>query len=120
MARERGGGTRFGAVPMPPVTASVTARCSAVCCGYVFMRDRSQIATLICLVTSQVISYIKARAEASGCARRLHRTAGTVDHVLTGAGVSDFRLRPAAGVGSVGMWLLAVAMRSPVQRLHTV
>ena len=69
MARERGGGTRFGAV--------LDATCDrlsdgAVFCGLLWwiafgMHDKLlAVATLICLVTSQVISYIKARAEASG------------------------------------------------------
>ncbi|MBW0018901.1 MAG: CDP-alcohol phosphatidyltransferase family protein, partial [Mycobacterium sp.] len=69
MARERGGGTRFGAV--------LDAACDRVSDGAVFcgllwwiafgLRDRLLVvATLICLVTSQVISYIKARAEGSG------------------------------------------------------
>ena len=69
MARERGGGTRFGAV--------LDATCDrigdgAVFCGLLWwaafgLESTSLVvATLICLVTSQVISYIKARAEASG------------------------------------------------------
>ncbi len=69
MARESGGGTRFGAV--------LDATCDRISDGAVFcglawwaafgLHSRSLVvATLICLVTSQVISYIKARAEASG------------------------------------------------------
>ena len=69
MARQRGGGTRFGAV--------LDATCDrigdgAIFCGLLWwaafgVRSTSLVvATLICLVTSQVISYIKARAEASG------------------------------------------------------
>ena len=69
MARERGGGTRFGAV--------LDATCDRISDGAVFcgllwwiafhLHDRLLVvATLVCLVTSQVISYIKARAEASG------------------------------------------------------
>src|SRR6202012_4737546 len=69
MARERGGGTRFGAV-----VDSTCDRISdgAVFCGLLWwiafgLHDKLLVvATLICLVTSQVISYIKARAEASG------------------------------------------------------
>jgi len=71
MARERGGGTRFGAV--------LDATCDRISDGAVFcgllwwiaagMRDRPLVvATLICLVTSQVISYIKARARPADCA----------------------------------------------------
>ncbi|HXO47492.1 MAG TPA: CDP-alcohol phosphatidyltransferase family protein, partial [Mycobacterium sp.] len=69
MARESGGGTRFGAV--------LDATCDRISDGAVFcglawwaafgLGSRPLVvATLICLVTSQVISYIKARAEASG------------------------------------------------------
>ena len=69
MARQRGGGTRFGAV--------LDAACDRISDGAIFcgllwwaafgLRSSSLVvATLICLVTSQVISYIKARAEASG------------------------------------------------------
>ena len=69
MARERGGGTRFGAV--------LDATCDrigdgAMFCGLLWwaafglQSAALVVATLICLVTSQVISYIKARAEASG------------------------------------------------------
>src|SRR4051795_7715716 len=69
MARQRGGGTRFGAV--------LDATCDriadgAIFCGLlwwvVFSLHSSSlaVATMICLVTSQVISYVKARAEASG------------------------------------------------------
>ncbi|MCL6027745.1 ESX secretion-associated protein EspG, partial [Neisseria meningitidis] len=89
----------------------------AVFCGLLWwiafhMRDRPLvIATLICLVTSQVISYIKARAEASG----LRGDGGFIERperliiVLTGAGVSDFPFVPWPPALSVGMWLLAVA-----------
>ncbi|HKI42112.1 MAG TPA: CDP-alcohol phosphatidyltransferase family protein, partial [Mycobacterium sp.] len=95
MARERGGGTRFGAV--------LDATCDRISDGAVFsgllwwiafgLHDKLLVvATLICLVTSQVISYIKARAEASG----LRGDGGIIERperliiVLTGAGVSDF------------------------------
>lgn len=120
------GGTRFGAV--------LDATCDRISDGAVFcgllwwiafhMRDRPLvIATLICLVTSQVISYIKARAEASG----LRGDGGFIERperliiVLTGAGVSDFPFVPWPPALSVGMWLLAVAsVITCVQRLHTV
>ena len=69
MARQSGGGTRFGAV--------LDATCDRISDGAVFcgllwwamfgMRNTSLVvALMICLVTSQVISYVKARAEASG------------------------------------------------------
>ncbi|MGB8404534.1 MAG: CDP-alcohol phosphatidyltransferase family protein [Mycobacterium sp.] len=114
MARERGYGTRFGAV--------LDATCDrigdgAVFCGLLWwiafdMHDRPLVAaTLICLVTSQVISYIKARAEASG----LNANGGLIERperliiVLVGAGFSDLPIHPLPLALPIAMWLLAVA-----------
>ncbi len=126
MARERGGGTRFGAV--------LDATCDRISDGAVFsgllwwiafgMHDKPlAAATLICLVTSQVISYIKARAEASG----LRGDGGIIERperliiVLVGAGVSDFPFVAWPPALPVAMWLLAAAsVVTCVQRLHTV
>ncbi|MGI9163844.1 MAG: phosphatidylinositol phosphate synthase [Mycobacterium sp.] len=124
MARERGGGTRFGAV--------LDATCDRISDGAVFcgllwwaafgMGSASlAVATLICLVTSQVISYIKARAEASG----LNGGGGLIERperlviVLAGAGFSGLFGVPVLLHGA--MWLLAVASLVTVgQRLHAV
>ncbi|MHA7650611.1 phosphatidylinositol phosphate synthase [Mycobacterium sp. ML4] len=126
MARERGGGTRFGAV--------LDATCDrisdgAVFCGLVWwiafhMHDEPlTIATLICLVTSQVISYIKARAEASG----LRGDGGFIERperliiVLVGAGVSDFPFVAWPPALPIAMWLLAVlSVITCGQRLYAV
>ncbi len=126
MARERGGGTRFGAV--------LDAACDRISDGAVFcgllwwiafgLHDRPLVvATLICLVTSQVISYIKARAEASG----LRGDGGIIERperliiVLVGAGVSDFPFVAWPPALPVAMWLLAVAsVVTCVQRLYAV
>jgi CDP-diacylglycerol---glycerol-3-phosphate 3-phosphatidyltransferase len=126
MARERGGGTRFGAV--------LDATCDrisdgAVFCGLLWWIAFHQhdtllaVATLVCLVTSQVISYIKARAEASG----LRGDGGFIERperliiVLTGAGVSDFPYIAWPPALAVGMWVLAVAsLITCAQRLRTV
>ena len=126
MARERGGGTRFGAV--------LDATCDRVSDGAVFcgllwwiafgLHDKLLVvATLICLVTSQVISYIKARAEASG----LRGGGGIIERperliiVLVGAGVSDFPFVAWPPALPVAMWLLAAAsLVTCAQRLHTV
>lgn len=126
MARERGGGTRFGAV--------LDAACDRVSDGAVFcgllwwvafgLHDKPlAVATLICLVTSQVISYIKARAEASG----LRGDGGIIERperliiVLVGAGVSDFPFVAWPPALPVAMWLLAAAsVVTCAQRLHTV
>ena len=126
MARERGGGTRFGAV--------LDATCDRVSDGAVFcgllwwivfgLHDKLlAVATLICLVTSQVISYIKARAEASG----LRGDGGLIERperliiVLVGAGVSDFPYVAWPPALPVAMWALAVAsLITCAQRLHAV
>ena len=101
MARERGCGTRFGAV--------LDATCDrigdgAMFCGLLWWAAFGLhsaplvVATLICLVTSQVISYIKARAEASG----LRGDGGLIERperliiVLVGAGLSGPAVLPAA------------------------
>lgn len=126
MARLSGGGSAFGAV--------LDATCDrisdgAVFCGLAwwaaFGLDSASlvVATLICLVTSQVISYIKARAEASG----LRGDGGYIERperliiVLVGAGLSDLPVYPLPWALHVAMWLLAVAsLITCAQRLHTV
>lgn len=126
MARERGGGTRFGAV--------LDATCDrisdgAVFCGLLwwaaFGRESAElvVATMICLVSSQVISYIKARAEASG----LRGDGGLIERperlviVLVGAAFSDLPFYPLPWLLDVAMWILAVASVVTVgQRLHGV
>jgi CDP-diacylglycerol--glycerol-3-phosphate 3-phosphatidyltransferase len=126
MARERGGGTRFGTV--------LDAACDRISDGAVFcgllwwivfgLHDKLlAVATLICLVTSQVISYIKARAEASG----LRGDGGLIERperliiVLVGADVSDFPFIAWPPALPVAMWVLAVAsVLTCAQRLHAV
>lgn len=126
MARQSGGGTRFGAV--------LDATCDrigdgAVFCGLLwwaaFGLDSTSlvVATLICLVTSQVISYIKARAEASG----LSGEGGIIERperliiVLVGAGLSGVPFLHIPWLLHVAMWLLAVLSLITVgQRLHAV
>lgn len=109
MARARGGGTRFG--------ATLDATCDRIADGAIFgglawwcivtePHELLFVATLICLVTSQVISYAKARAEASG----LHGDGGLIERpdrlviVLVGAGFTGLGLPWAI---HVAMWLLA-------------
>ncbi|MGE2836788.1 phosphatidylinositol phosphate synthase [Mycobacterium sp. SMC-4] len=126
MARERGGGTRFGAV--------LDATCDRVSDGAVFCgllwwaafglhSPELVVATMICLVSSQVISYIKARAEASG----LSGDGGLIERperliiVLVGAGLSDFPLAGLPWLLDVAMWVLAVTSVITIgQRLHSV
>lgn len=117
MARARGGGTKYGAV--------LDATCDRVADGAIFAglawwavyHEQSKpllVATLVVLVTSQVISYAKARAEASG----LSADGGLIERpdrlviVLVGAGFT--------GIGGywgvewltwaihLAMWVLAV------------
>jgi CDP-diacylglycerol--glycerol-3-phosphate 3-phosphatidyltransferase len=126
MARQSGGGSRFGAV--------LDATCDRIADGAIFcgllwwaafgLRSTSLVvATLICLVTSQVISYIKARAEASG----LCGDGGLIERperliiVLVGAGLSGVWFLHAPWLVHVAMWLLAVASLVTVgQRMHSV
>jgi CDP-diacylglycerol---glycerol-3-phosphate 3-phosphatidyltransferase len=126
MARERGGGTRFGAV--------LDATCDRISDGAIFCgllwwaafgleSPSLVVATLICLVTSQVISYIKARAEASG----LSGEGGLIERperlciVLVGAGLSGVPFLHIPWLVHVAMWTLAVASLVTVgQRLHSV
>ena len=126
MARVRGGGTRFGTV--------LDATCDrlsdgAVFCGLLWWAAfglRSAwlvVATLICLVSSQVISYIKARAEASG----LRGGGGIIERperlviVLAGAALSDLPFVPLRCALPVAMWLLAVlSLITLGQRVYAV
>jgi phosphatidylglycerophosphate synthase len=126
MARERGGGTRFGAV--------LDATCDRIADGAIFagllwwaavgVHSASlMVATLICMVTSQVISYIKARAEASG----LRGDGGFIERperliiVLVGAGFSGLPFLHVPWLLLAAMWVLAVASLITVgQRLHAV
>jgi CDP-diacylglycerol---glycerol-3-phosphate 3-phosphatidyltransferase len=126
VARESGGGSRFGAV--------LDATCDRISDGAVFCglawwaafgmdSPALVVATMISLVTSQVISYIKARAEASG----LQGDGGFIERperfiiVLVGAGLSDLPVFPLPWALHVAMWLLAVAsVITCAQRLHTV
>jgi CDP-diacylglycerol---glycerol-3-phosphate 3-phosphatidyltransferase len=126
MARLRGGGTRFGSV--------LDATCDrigdgAVFCGLAWWaafglkQPSLVVAILICLVTSQVISYIKARAEASG----LRGDGGLIERperliiVVVGAGLSDLPFVPLPWLLPIAMWLLAAASLITVaQRLHSV
>ncbi|MUM18508.1 CDP-alcohol phosphatidyltransferase family protein [Mycobacterium sp. CBMA271] len=124
MARARGGGTRFGAV--------LDATCDRVADGAIFAgllwwvvfgwhSSSLVVATLICLVTSQVISYVKARAEASG----LRADGGLIERperlIIVLAGVvfgSGFGLPVLL---HVAMWLLAVgSLVTVAQRMHAV
>lgn len=117
MARARGGGTRYGAV--------LDATCDRVADGAIFgglawwavyhENNRALLfATLVVLVTSQVISYAKARAEASG----LSADGGLIERpdrliiVLVGAGLTGiggyWDIEWLTWAVHVAMWILAV------------
>ncbi|MGY2026602.1 phosphatidylinositol phosphate synthase [Nocardia gipuzkoensis] len=130
MARARGGGTKYGAV--------LDATCDRLADGAIFgglawwavfheQHEPLFAATLVVLVASQVISYAKARAEASG----LSADGGLIERpdrliiVLVGAGFT--------GIGGywgiewltyavhVAMWILAVlSIVTVVQRVLAV
>ena len=126
MARERGFSTPFGGV--------LDATCDrigdgAVFCGLAWWaafgtHDAALVvATMICLVTSQVISYIKARAEANG----LRGDGGMIERperliiVLLGAGLSGVSFLHVPWLLQVAMWVLAVlSLVTLGQRLHSV
>ena len=117
MARARGGGTKYGAV--------LDATCDRVADGAIFAglawwavfhehHKPLLAATLVVLVTSQVISYAKARAEASG----LSADGGIIERpdrlviVLVGAGLTGiggyWGLEWLTWAIHVAMWVLAV------------
>jgi CDP-diacylglycerol--glycerol-3-phosphate 3-phosphatidyltransferase len=110
MARAKGGGTPLGAV--------LDATCDRLVDGAVFGaiawwgfvvagNERAAAAALICLVLAQVISYVKARAEASG----LTAGGGLIERperliiALTGTGLQGFGVPFAV---EVSLWLLAL------------
>jgi CDP-diacylglycerol--glycerol-3-phosphate 3-phosphatidyltransferase len=69
MARAAGGGTRFGSVldaSCDRITDGALLGALAWWCFAVAGDHLAAVAALVCLVTGQVISYIKARAEAAG------------------------------------------------------
>ncbi|WP_284150011.1 phosphatidylinositol phosphate synthase [Williamsia sp. CHRR-6] len=123
MARVRGGGTSFGAV--------LDSTCDRIADGAIFaglawwaaIREDQHIlfiGLMICLVTSQVISYAKARAEASG----LNGNGGLIERperliiILVGSGFTGL------GVGwsiHVAVWVLAVgSVVTVAQRMASI
>lgn len=123
MARVGGRVTRFGAV--------LDASCDRIVDGVLFGslmwwalivdgdRDRG-LGLLICLVGAQVISYVKARAEANG----LQADGGLAERaerfliILTGAGLHGLGV---PYVLDIATWLLvALTLATIAQRLHAV
>ncbi|HEY0449047.1 phosphatidylinositol phosphate synthase [Actinophytocola sp.] len=123
MARARGGGTKFGGVLDSTCDRLADGALMAAIAWYAFRVANSPslaAAALTCLVLGQVISYIKARAEAAG----LSANVGLVERAerliiaLVGTGLSGFGVPHAV---DVALWLLvAGSVITVVQRLAAV
>lgn len=123
MARALGGGTKFGAVWDATCDRLTDGALFAAITWYAFEiahRPSLAVAALICLVLAQVISYVKARAEASG----LSANVGLVERAerliiaLVGTGLTGLGLTYAV---DVALWLLvAGSVITVVQRLVAV
>jgi CDP-diacylglycerol--glycerol-3-phosphate 3-phosphatidyltransferase len=110
MARAKGHGTRFGGVLDSACDRIADGSLTAAVVWWCFVVQKDNAlgaAGLICLVAGQVISYIKARAEASG----LTADVGIVERAerliitLVGTGLYGFGVPYAV---HVALWLLAV------------
>jgi CDP-diacylglycerol--glycerol-3-phosphate 3-phosphatidyltransferase len=123
MARAQGGGTKFGGVLDSTCDRIADGALMAAIGWYAFeIADSPSLgaAALICLVLGQVISYIKARAEASG----LSANVGLVERAerliiaLAGTGLQGFGVPHAV---DVALWLLvAGSVITVIQRLIAV
>jgi CDP-diacylglycerol---glycerol-3-phosphate 3-phosphatidyltransferase len=123
MARTSGKVTRFGTVldaSCDRIADGVLFACIAWWCFVVANDKVTGAAALICLVSAQVISYIKARAEAVG----LRADGGLVERAerfiiaLVGTGLHGFGVPYTV---PITLWLLvALALITVAQRLYAV
>jgi CDP-diacylglycerol--glycerol-3-phosphate 3-phosphatidyltransferase len=123
MARARGYGTPFGAVLDATCDRLVDGVLFAAIAWWAFVHDDNHpaaAAALICLVLAQVISYVKARADASG----LPVDGGLVERAerliiaLVGTGLHGFGIPYTV---DVTLWLLAVlSVITLLQRIFAV
>lgn len=123
MARAQGGGTKFGGVLDSVCDRIADGALMAAIAWYALeVADSRSLgaAALICLVLGQVISYVKARAEASG----LSANVGLVERAerliiaLVGTGLQGLGVQYAV---DVALWLLVVGSVITVgQRLVAV
>jgi CDP-diacylglycerol---glycerol-3-phosphate 3-phosphatidyltransferase len=123
MARALGGGTRFGGVLDSVCDRIADGALLAAIAWYALEVAESRwlgAAALICLVLGQVISYIKARAEAAG----LSANVGLVERAerliiaLVGTGLTGLGVPYAV---DVALWLLVLgSVITVVQRLVAV
>jgi CDP-diacylglycerol--glycerol-3-phosphate 3-phosphatidyltransferase len=123
MARAKGGGTKFGAVLDATCDRMADGALLAGIAWYAFEVAHSRplaAAALICLVLGHLISYIKARAEASGLAANvgLVERAERLIIALVGTGLTGFGVPYAV---DIGLWVLvAGSVITVVQRLVAV
>jgi CDP-diacylglycerol--glycerol-3-phosphate 3-phosphatidyltransferase len=123
MARTSGKVTRYGTVldaSCDRIADGVLFGCIAWWSFVVANDEVTGAAALICLVSAQVISYIKARAEAAG----LRADGGLVERAerfiiaLIGTGLQGLHVPYTV---SITLWLLvALALITVAQRLHSV
>ncbi|GAA3564898.1 CDP-alcohol phosphatidyltransferase family protein [Amycolatopsis ultiminotia] len=123
MARARGYGTPFGAVLDATCDRLVDGALFAAIAWWCFTHDdneRAAAAALVCLVLAQVISYVKARAEASG----LEADGGLVERAerliiaLVGTGLHGLGV---PWTVEISLWLLAVlSVVTLLQRMAAV
>jgi len=119
MARAQGSGTPFGAVLDASCDRIADGALFAALTWYAFAIGNRwlAVAALISLVTAQVVSYVKARAEASGLSADggLAERAERLIIVLVGSGLSGLGV---PYVLDVALWLCAVLTAATVvQRL---
>lgn len=123
MARARGYGTPFGAVLDATCDRLVDGALFAAITWWCFVQDGNHLAAaaaLICLVLAQVISYVKARAEASGLAADggLVERAERLIIALVGTGLHGFGVPYTV---DISLWLLAVlSVVTLLQRVNAV
>lgn len=123
MARAQGGGTRFGAVLDATCDRIADGAIFAALTWWAFTTADSELlaaASLVCLITSQVTSYAKARAEASGFAapKGLVERPSRLIIVLVGAGFTGLGVPWAV---YLGMYVLAIgSVVTVVQRVLAV
>ncbi len=123
MARAQGGGTRFGAVLDATCDRITDGAIFAALTWWAFTTAHSELlaaASLVCLTTSQVTSYAKARAEASGFAapKGLVERPSRLIIVLVGAGFTGLGVPWAV---YLGMYVLAIGgVVTVVQRVLAV
>jgi len=123
MARAKGGGTKFGGVLDSVCDRIADGALLASIAWYAFEVAENRppaAAALICRVLCQVVSYIKARAEAAGLSANvgLVERAERLITALVGTGLTGFGVPYAV---DIALWLLVVgSVITVVQRIVAV